>query len=575
MLSLGARFKPGPLSRHGYELALGQASELLSSRLSRTLEWPALVQRPLALRVAASAAQRIRAAAARRADQWVPVLSHGEIAAVRTLSRLRSVVMRSADKGLGTTVMGADWYDSEMARLLAKASEYVLVDDAGACARAARAAIGGQSFTAEGPLPYCYLVPKLHKVPPKGRLIVSAAGSLYAKCTVWLADRLQEQLVALQTCFMPATVLDGTLSAVKRIRRFAAVRAAELCLVTYDFSTLYTSLPHWMVLESWTRNWQLLYGLNVAVWPRDVRRARDLLSCLLRHTYMQEPRSGRTYRQVHGIPMGFSACVAIANGVLWDSEHRSWARDDLVKPLLVLRLLDDLLLVGCEQDVHRWVRETYHSSLERDVQQVGDRVHYLDLWVTLQHSALPNGQRAYTLALGFYEKPGAAHEYTHWRAAVPMSAKTAMVHGVVMRRAWLAGSYAAFVQLRTRLLRQLVGRGYPMGWLRQVSDGVSYVHALQIRDTIISGGERDARHPAEEAAVRKFAHLLYIPGLVEGREVRRAVLEALRSYGADSSSDTMSAWMVSWHHSAMLQVFVGNPRRRDTVWHAGGTVGHA
>lgn len=441
-------------------------------------------------------------------------LSRDESKALYRLTRLKEVLVLPADKNLGTCVVGANWYDEQVRSHLDDPMTYAAcslndVTDAIQAfndqmetldstlridhhlrskailrlprPRLKRSLVKTGCLPGNGPptnrdhrpstrdsrtnrTPMFYLIPKLHKTPPKSRPIVAAKNTYLTP----LAKYLQRVFAHIaRTVDTHGFICTSTTDAIRRTSAISALptssddhdratdnNAEEEQLFTADFTSLYTSLRHETVvtatshlLDRLNDNWSALQKAHVIKY----------LTVLLNSCFFSEPRSGSFRKQLSGVPMGGPASGDIANCVLL---HYELLQSELVSanirafPRFYLRFIDDCLGLASET-TRQQLLDCFPNDLPLNVEHEGDTVPFLDINISIS----PRPSDPY-LRTDIYEKGLSAYEYVLPTSGHRRNQPHGIIVGALTRLAGICDSYSRFdAQCKTLWLR-LKNRGY-------------------------------------------------------------------------------------------------------------------
>jgi hypothetical protein len=248
-------------------------------------------------------------------------------------------------------------------------------------------------------LPYLYAMPKFHKNPVKYRYIAGSGRCTTTKLSKLLSDILTAILRSLREKDEARLVRTG-------VRRFFTVESGQEVadflskwyrggggvpneqrgLKTGDFSTMYTSIPHELLLESLARVCDEAFEYKskiLGIGKAEIRvqwtegatltervsfcrssfeqthsakrhllsqqKLNELLAFLVRNTFLSNGKS--IYRQTVGIPMGTNCAPVLANLFLYDYESRYIDKIEAISVErarqfhLTFRFIDDTLSV--------------------------------------------------------------------------------------------------------------------------------------------------------------------------------------------------------------------------------------
>ena len=264
-------------------------------------------------------------------------------------------------------------------------------------------------------LPYTYWIPKFHKPILKPRFIVS-----YANCSIKpLSSTLSRALTEVQNQIEKYSnmltkcnglneywVIKNSLSILERLRYLNNKRSGRN-ITTYDFTTLYTMLPHSEIVESMNSVIDLSFKSAkcsyIAVYSRsasfvntprsstlvyDAELLKSSVKYLLDNSYFS--LGDLCIRQTVGIPIGVDCAPAIANLTLYryESKHvKSLSKSNYWRALKFrgcFRLMDDITCVNLGNVFDEDVIKIYPASLQLNKENIGDRVaDVLDLHIEL------------------------------------------------------------------------------------------------------------------------------------------------------------------------------------------------
>lgn len=267
-------------------------------------------------------------------------------------------------------------------------------------------------------LPFLFWTPKMHKQPVKHRFICAS----YACTTKPISSVLTKVLKLIYeshkiyceringytnyNCMWIIQNSDQVLEAIKNIQ--SNIRNIK----TYDFSTLYTSIPHKKLKERISilvtktfesQNWKFITVKEKARWSIKMNKTGislneesviNLINWLIDNTYITI--GDRVFRQVIGIPMGTDCAPYLANLFLYSYEL------DFMKQLLkdgnhtilrkfnkCFRYIDDLLTINNDNFIEKWKHKIYPPELNLTSEDKNDqKVNFLDLHLFIQNKKL-------------------------------------------------------------------------------------------------------------------------------------------------------------------------------------------
>ena len=184
-------------------------------------------------------------------------------------------------------------------------------------------------------------------------------------------------------------------------------------LQTYDFSTLYTSIPHdklkekvsSLVIKSFdSQNWKVIcVKHDKATWCQIEKKNGIYLSCdavvyllhwLIDNTYVSI--GNKIFKQCIGIPMGTDCAPYLANLFLYAYEfdfmnnlikQKNWVI--LRKFNKCFRYIDDLLSINNDNFMTKWAHKIYPKELSLTCEDKTDQeVNFLDLHLEIKKDNL-------------------------------------------------------------------------------------------------------------------------------------------------------------------------------------------
>ena len=271
----------------------------------------------------------------------------------------------------------------------------------------------------EKSLPQMYWIPKLHKTPYKARFIAGSRTCTTTKLSKLITNCLK--LVKSHCIAYCKTILDRTgvnsmwiiNNSLDVLRTLEEKRLSLNKVSTWDFSTLYTSLPHAKLklqlhdlLERvfTTRGKSFIATNNYhTFWTKDKKSTKyTYFSCrelclavdfLIDNIYVRFGNS--VFRQVIGIPMGTNSAPLLADLFLHTFEYDfmlKTMKEDMPKAVEfsnTFRYIDDLFSVN-NDNFGNSIREIYPSELElKDTTINSTEVCYLDTRISHGDSSAP------------------------------------------------------------------------------------------------------------------------------------------------------------------------------------------
>ena len=262
-------------------------------------------------------------------------------------------------------------------------------------------------------LPHIYWLPKLHKCPIKFRFIIAAPNCSVkplsqAVTKIFKLFYRQIETYNAKSQFYSSVktfwVIQNNENVIKSINKLNTRNNAK-SISTFDFSTLYTKIPHQKLLdvlnglvdfcfEGGTHE-QISVNNTSARWVSKTSKAglvfnrsavKDAIKYLMDNCYFTFGE--KLFRQIVGIPMGSDPAPFMANLFLYHYESR-WVKS-LKKNSLqrarrfnhTFRFIDDLLTINDRDEFLSSFKEIYPPELQLNLEHSGDRVTFLDLEIT-------------------------------------------------------------------------------------------------------------------------------------------------------------------------------------------------
>ena len=269
-------------------------------------------------------------------------------------------------------------------------------------------------------LPDIYWTPKLHKNPVKFRFIIASK-----QCTIKHLSKNMSSIFSLfmkqiETYNRKARYYSGINSywivhnrdpIMKTINKSVSRKSAK-CISSFDFSTLYTKIPHDKLIEvlhhiidfafkGGTRKKIGISRNGVAYWVSCHKRTpfaytKDLVanaaSFLIKNAYFKF--GNKLFRQDIGIPMGSDPAPCFANLFLYYYES-SWIKsikktDNILARKFgnVFRYIDDLLAINDGHSFEAFFRDIYPDELELSKENIlNTETNFLDLHIKMVNGA--------------------------------------------------------------------------------------------------------------------------------------------------------------------------------------------
>ena len=265
-------------------------------------------------------------------------------------------------------------------------------------------------------LPIMYWIPKMHKNPIGCRFIIASksCSTKPLSCAVSMVFKVLYKHVEqfhhksrFFSSFNKFWVVQNSSPVIGHLNRINAKKKAKR-ISTFDFATLYTTLPHDLLIEILTkiinfvfdsgcRN-KLGFSNTSAYWTTKGKDNRfftctslsECVSFLIKNCFFKVGNS--ILKQCIGIPMGIDPAPFWANLFLYHFES------EYVKGLIsasspsaynfhsVGRFIDDLVALNDRDEFHNCYKKIYPKELDLKVENHGSHASFLDLDITVENN---------------------------------------------------------------------------------------------------------------------------------------------------------------------------------------------
>lgn len=405
-------------------------------------------------------------------DKIAPLVSnvpHAERLALYDLRRRPDIIVKPADKNLGLTLMGRDWYMRECYRQLGDTEVYQEVAESAFNAEeikakalkrvAAMDKLGLKAnekkwlvhhVTESSNVPAFYIMPKLHKEPVKGRPIVASCGWCTTPLSQWCANTLAPIVAQLPT------VLKDTADLLRRLKDVRFSADAEVLLTTADVESLYTSIPVEDALEALGRT---LRAQRID--DKEAARIKLAVRFVLENNYLTF--DGKCYKQIKGLAMGTPLAPPLANIFMADLEKKTFASRQGLRPVIYGRFLDDIfyaqVLKKIQFEVLRKALGNMHPSIMLTFKSSPVEMDILDLVVYKSGERLLHRVHQKALNKYLYISPRSCH---------PPHVMRGFVRTEIIRYARNCSERLDFLRICRAFSSRLRERGFHPTFLRNV-----------------------------------------------------------------------------------------------------------
>ena len=347
-------------------------------------------------------------------------------------------------------------------------------------------------------LPYIYITPKQHKSPVGFRVITSGSSCSLQQLSIYLGICLKSMLHSAKNKSLYDHKFHNrndfyTIDSNEKVLDFlcsANTRKGSKSINTYDFSTLYTSIPHQQLkdnLSSFVERVFTFKDKEFIVPNLYTKKAyftsinckhkkvcfskEDLLECLfylIDNSYVVYRST--IYRQVVGIPMGTNSGPQIANVYLYVYEFNfiqslitAGDVETLKKLKDIFRYQDDLISFNDNGLLGTLLSTIYPPEMVINCTNISPRkCHYLDLCISIYKGKF---------SVSLYDK---RKDFSFDVISYPFldgNIPTALSYGVftsqLVRFVNINSSFKGFIRDVVGLVRKLVSQGFDLAALRK------------------------------------------------------------------------------------------------------------
>ena len=331
-------------------------------------------------------------------------------------------------------------------------------------------------------IPLIYFIPKMHKNPVSKRFIagskkcsIKILSKYFSKCLKLIFNHFKnyDKTVFERTGVKHFWIIENSLDFLENIKELKTD-----FLESYDFSTLYTNLPHADIKEAFKKLFNLVFTREAKTYINaNLRKAffsshptrgyvsfsesdlNKILLFILENIYVKF--GSKVYKQIIGIPIGLDSGQDIANLLLYFFEREyllDLTRRDLVtakKFCNSFRYIDDLFSAAF-RDFHNHLKNIYPRALELTKSNNSDtEVDYLDIKIKSENS---------NLIFSLYDKRDAFNfeiiNFPHLDSCIPRKPSLGIYYGQLIRIARICSKYEDFCFRTKNLSKRLLNQGY-------------------------------------------------------------------------------------------------------------------
>ncbi len=402
-------------------------------------------------------------------------ISMKEREALKTLRKNKNIIIQKADKGGCITVINAIEYKTKIETMLADTMTYTQVDninlpqalqevneifemlqDSGYITEKQKNHL--QKCSAK--IPLFYALPKVHKTNIPYRPIVSQISS-----PAYNLNKYLDYILTTSEKTIP-NLLQDTTKFLQNIKEIEKVDT-ETLLFTIDVTSLYTVLPHEMVInyvkEMYVETLDNWDNHTPDIRPISVGSLELIIKTILKQTFFSF--NSKNYTQNFGITMGAPSSVKLANITLYKHLQKISTNFLGTTPYIQLRLIDDIfgLFKGSEAELREWLNHlnNSHNNIKFTMELSKTEIPFLDTTVYLENNILKTR---------LYKKPTDNKQYLHFHSEHPKHVKSAIPYAQALRyRRIIVDDQILDSELKN-LLDNFISRAYPINIVTKAID---------------------------------------------------------------------------------------------------------
>ena len=441
--------------------------------------------------------------------------------AILQLQKMKSLVIRQADKGSCTVIIDRNTYIEEGLQHLADVKTYSpsREDRTEEIAHMANWAIchfnnlkvinnyqKNQLITdvSQVRTQQMYFLRKVHKHPHRLRPIVSASSGPTEKISGFLTKLLAPHLEDIQS------LVRNSIDVVNILEGLNVLHHPDLLLVSFDVQSLYPSIPQGPGIE------MVLQRCCPTTPPTSKEvplknMMRDLLRIILGDNHFVFGDS--FYTQKQGIAMGTKCAPHLANLFMASLEEKALGTWQGTQPLKWLRYIDDILMLwtGSLEELQSLQQHlnSQMSSVNFTMKVSTDSITFLDLKIYKGPNFWNTGRLDTTLFI----KETNPQCFLHFSSCHTFPTFKTVLRGEIIRALRCTSSRTVFITVLEKLLNKFMERGYPNWLLREEANDINY------------SKRQELLHPKERRTLEKDVTLfssIFTPG-VRSSSIKRAL----------------------------------------------------
>ena len=330
----------------------------------------------------------------------------------------------------------------------------------------------------------------MHKKPSKQRFIAASKAcstkvlsTVLTKCLKLVQQQHSRYCKAIENFsgFDRFWIVDNSTSIVELINKsnLSSVKDVK----TYDFSTLYTNIPHselkramaWVIKKAFTGQGKKYINVQKTRtcwsdskmkpregnWQVTKKELLDMVFYLIDNIYVT--CGDKVFRQIIGIPMGTDCAPFLANLFLYFYEFQFMERmakkknPDVYRFRKVARYLDDLIIIGGGDVMEKYISEIYPRELVLKLENQNDQsASFLDLFLNIVE-----GKIQYKLYDKRDDFPFEIVNYPDLSGNICSTNAFGVLIGQLLRIAKACQKYSDFLDRAKALINKLVRQSFP------------------------------------------------------------------------------------------------------------------
>ena len=334
-------------------------------------------------------------------------------------------------------------------------------------------------------LPIMYWIPKLHKTPTGARFIIAAK-----KCSIKPLSKAISRVFKLifkqiesfhakskfYSNYNLFWVIQNSRPVIDKLNKINSRNKAK-SITTYDFSTLYTNIPHNDLIDKLEEVINIAFGGgkskyirvndNRAYWSNhksnkhtyfNINSLKNCVKHLITENYFSV--GNITLIQNIGLPMGLDVSPCFANLYLHRLEYAFLMKNIKNNARLTyyfngcMRYIDDLCCLNDDGNFEKIYKEIYPKELELKREDKGDHATFLDLEVKVY-----NGHYTYCLFDKREKFPFYINRMPHLESNIPKYIFYGTIHAEILRLARANLLINDFVNRTTSLFKRMTLQG--------------------------------------------------------------------------------------------------------------------